>query len=147
MFRTMKDGYVMPEPGTVEGLEVKAATRGGGYIVHMQVKGRIDTMVFPDERRLTQTLMAMLNGAAFAQMKAPSPVPAQPVVQLPVQQVSPPPASDANPKPKRKGGRPKLSEEEKAARKEARLAAKRLNGAKQTDVPAEASQEVQQAAA
>ena len=146
MFRTTKSGYMIPEPNSVEYLEVRPASRGGGWIVNMVVAGKTDTMVFGDPTLLTQTLMAMLNGAALRQMQEK--IQAQPQPEVPPADISRRihsapkpilktkaigPASAADPQPKRKG-RPKMTEEQKAAAAAAR-AAKKANSA---DIPAAA---------
>ncbi len=111
MFKQTQNGYNIPVPGTVERMEARQATRGGGWILDLQVNGRSETMVFSTSEILTQTLMAMLNGAVLAQMAAEAqkirdnPPPAD-VSQMQTQQVGagaqPPVAALL---PKRKGGR------------------------------------------
>ena len=133
MFKQTQNGYNIPVPGTVERMEARQATRGGGWILDLQVNGRSETMVFSTSEILTQTLMAMLNGAVLAQMAAEAqkirdnPPPAD-VSQMQTQQVGAgaqlPVAVEL---PKRKGGRPKgakLTDEQKAAMKASRAAKK-----------------------
>ena len=148
MFRTTKSGYMIPEPNSVEYLEVRPASRGGGWIVNMVVAGKTDTMVFGDPTLLTQTLMAMLNGAALRQMQEK--VQAQPQPEVPPADVSqrikagPNLALKTAPvrsaggetggSPAKRKGRPKMTEEQKAAAAAAR-AAKKANSA---DIPAAA---------
>ena len=127
MFKNAMIGYNVPEPGSVEAMEIRPASRGGGYLVFLTVAGKTDTMVFTNANVLTQVLMAMLNGAAFAQMAnaAPRDVSSRPAAApAPALSSVPALASEPEGKPKRKGGRPRLSEEERAARKAARAAAK-----------------------
>lgn len=117
MFKDSLKGYNVPMPGTVEAMEVKPATRGGGYILNLTVSGKLDTMVFTDANMLTQTLMAMLNGAALMQMAASRP-PADVGERMGagLQTIQPPV------QPKKKG-RPKLTEAEKAANRDRRAKA------------------------
>jgi hypothetical protein len=132
-------------------MEVRPASRGGGWILNMIVAGKSDTMVFTNEIVLTQTLMAMLNGAALAQMAAR---PQQPqgdfnppprdVSQRPENQVKQAVlAAPQQPKveapaaePAKKRGRKLMTEAEKAAAKAAREA-KKANSA---NIPAETAQ-------
>lgn len=133
MFRNTESGYAIPMPGTVEGMEVKPASRGGGYILHLKVGDRIDTMVFSNSTTLTQTLLAMLNGEALLKMREQVPVDVA-FMNRPADNAAGAPASDPAPAaaPKKKGGRPKMTDEQKAAAKAAREARRHA------DVPVEA---------
>lgn len=140
MFRKQVNGYNVPMPGTVDYFEVRRASRGGGYIVNMIVDGKSDTMVFSDEVVLTQTLTAMLNSAAFANLSRVS-AEGQVVDSASASKSEP----EAAPKKKGKGGRPPLSAEEKERRKALRQAQK-LNGTKASDGAAAAQTPMQEAA-
>jgi hypothetical protein len=152
MFKATVNGYIMPQPGTIEYMEARPASRGGGWILNLMVNGKSDTMVFANANVLAQTMMAMLNGAALAQMAAQpqmqreASVPmdisrVQPATQVPVPETKPAAESADQGQPKRKG-RPPLTEAQKAERAAAKAngAAPVKKGKKVADIPAEAAQ-------
>lgn len=104
----------------INGFSVEMPSFGGGYIVRLSIGGQIETLVFADSENLTRYLQIMLSGQALAQgaqaaAEAPKPD------ALGEMGVSAPKTS-----PVRKG-RPRLSDEEKAANR-ARRAAMKANG-------------------
>lgn len=104
MFKQISNGYVIPEPGSVEGMNIAMANRGGGYIVTLIVRGRPETMVFTSLEILTTTLVTMLNSAALAQLATAAPKAES--VKLAKQSRS---GVGETVVAKRKGGRPKGS--------------------------------------
>lgn len=125
MFKPALNGHRIPtEP--IEKLEVEAASLGGGFIVRLTIRGKIETLVFQDEGTLTRYLTALLNAAALAQMsQAAQKAVGEATAGLPAVASATPTAAEPV---KRKGGRPRLSEEEKAANRAKRLNAKASNG-------------------
>lgn len=85
------EGYKLPS-APVEGLNIQAASLGGGFILTVHAGGRNETVVFNDKTVLTSYIVALFNPPALAQAAAPEAAPA---------------TVSALPKRKSKGGRPK----------------------------------------
>jgi hypothetical protein len=141
-------GRQMPVGNAIEKLEIFPASLGGGFILSLHISGKAETMVFATQRELAQALFAMFNAASINAMAAmakgeqtgagPANV-AQPPVPESVTQDALKKIAGESAKKKR-GGRPKLSEEEKASRKAAR-AAKKANGVDHGEVHASGAED------
>jgi outer membrane biosynthesis protein TonB len=143
-----RPGYGIPS-FPVEKVEIIPAQLGGGFVVAMHLaNGKIEHMVFPDLQKMSQTLAGIftLAGNVAQQQQAPANVPFRAIApQSPtIERKKPEPpvapaAEAAKPEPEpapveavasspKKKGRPKLTEEEKAANKARREAQKGANG-------------------
>lgn len=101
----------------IDAFSVEPASYGGGYILRLVIDDRSETVVFTDRSHLTQYLQLLLSGQALA-LGVDSAAP-----EAPKSEETSSAASEV-PAPKRKGGRPRLTDEEKAANRARRLEAK-----------------------
>lgn len=128
MFKPVSQIRIPTSP--VDAFSVLPASYGGGYILQLTIEGRLETVVFSDHETLTQYLKIMLSGQALARGEAPAAHEAQrPAAPDPVV-------------PKRKGGRPRLSEAEKAANRARRQALKANSQSDPSHATAEATEAV-----
>lgn len=108
MFKEAPQGYRLPTD-PIEKFEAEPASFGGGFILRLTIRGKVESLVFSDQIGLTQYLLALSNAVALAR-----PVQAAPEAPVPVIETATKPRQ----------GRPRLSDEEKAANKARKLSEK-----------------------
>lgn len=119
MFKQIS-GRQMPVGNQIEEMRIRPASLGGGFIMELVVGGKVETMVFPSQQAMSQTMFTMFNAAAIAQMAAAPAAPAAaqpaPVSAAVTQEALAKIASEAKARSvepvkldKKRGGRPKGS--------------------------------------